>query len=150
MPKVRWALIFLLLASAASAQEAGLAVVRVVDGDTLDVERIGVVRLIGVDTPETVDPRKSVQYFGRDASDFLTKLVDGKRVRLEYDQQRKDTFNSSTSKSSARWSGRPAKPHADSGRQNARPPQLSTSHGPGRSITPPGAGTWRAARFPCR
>jgi endonuclease YncB( thermonuclease family) len=50
------------------------------------------VRLIGVDTPETKDPRKPVQYFGKEASAFTQRLVEGKRVRLEYDQQRADKY----------------------------------------------------------
>jgi micrococcal nuclease len=48
--------------------------------------------MIGVDTPETVDPRRPVERFGREASDFLKRLVEGKRVRLEYDQQRLDVY----------------------------------------------------------
>jgi micrococcal nuclease len=68
-------------------------VTRVVDGDTVDVERIGRLRLIGVDTPETVDPRRPVQFFGKEASDFLKKMLDGRKVRLEYDQTRKDAYN---------------------------------------------------------
>lgn len=84
----------LLLPTIAFGQaEQHLLVTRVVDGDTVDVERIGRIRLIGVDTPETVDPRRPVQYFGKEASDFLKKMLAGQRVRLEYDQQRKDAYN---------------------------------------------------------
>lgn len=68
-------------------------VLRVVDGDTCVLDQIGKVRLIGVDTPETVDPRKPVQYYGKEASAFLRRLLDGKKVRIEYDQQRKDKYN---------------------------------------------------------
>lgn len=50
------------------------------------------VRLIGVDTPETKDPRKPVQYFGKQASLFTERLVEGRRVRLEYDQAREDRY----------------------------------------------------------
>ncbi len=66
---------------------------RVVDGDTIVVRGIGTVRLIGIDTPETVDPRKPVEYFGQEASIFLKRLVEGQTVRLEYDQQRTDRYN---------------------------------------------------------
>ena len=48
------------------------------------------VRLIGVDTPETVHPRKPVEYFGKEASAFTWRMVEGKKVWLEYDQQRAD------------------------------------------------------------
>ncbi len=64
-------------------------VTRAVDGDTLAIQIDGQrdkVRLIGVDTPETVDPRKPVQYFGKEASAFTHKMADGKTVRLELDQ----------------------------------------------------------------
>jgi micrococcal nuclease len=67
-------------------------VTRVIDGDTIVLERLGKVRLIGVDTPETVDPRRPVQRFGKEASDFTRHLVDGKRVRVEYDWNRKDKY----------------------------------------------------------
>jgi len=63
-------------------------VVKVVDGDTDDVLVDGKtvrLRLIGMDTPEVVDPRKPVQCFGRDASAEGHKLLDGQYVRLEYD-----------------------------------------------------------------
>ena len=65
---------------------------RVVDGDTIIVEKIGKVRLIGVDTPETKHPKKPVEYFGKEASAFTKRMVEGKKVRLEYDWQRKDKY----------------------------------------------------------
>ena len=67
-------------------------VTRFIDGDTVVVEGVGTVRLIGVDTPETVDPRRPVQYFGMEASDFTKQLATGKRVRLEFDQDRTDRY----------------------------------------------------------
>lgn len=63
-------------------------VVKVVDGDTIDVDIDGTIerlRLIGIDTPETVDPRKPVQCFGREASDKTKALLQGTHVRLEAD-----------------------------------------------------------------
>lgn len=64
-------------------------VTRVVDGDTIAVEdRSGKefkVRLIGMDTPETVDPRKSVECFGEEASRQLTQMVANQFVRMEDD-----------------------------------------------------------------
>lgn len=63
-------------------------VVRTVDGDTLVVAVEGrqeKVRLIGVDTPESVDPRRPVECFGREAARRTAELTDGKRVRLERD-----------------------------------------------------------------
>ena len=67
-------------------------VTRVIDGDTLVVRGIGTVRLIGVDTLETVDPRRPVQYFGKEASEFTHRMAQGKVVRLEFDVERKDRY----------------------------------------------------------
>ena len=61
---------------------------KVVDGDTIEIKRYGrieKVRLIGVDTPETLDPRKSVQCFGKEASDNTKKLLEGRKVKIEMD-----------------------------------------------------------------
>lgn len=80
-----------LLALAPAALDAQV-VERVVDGDTIVVRGVGRVRLIGVDTPETVDPRRPVEFFGQEASAFTKRLLEGKRVRLEYDQDRTDRY----------------------------------------------------------
>jgi micrococcal nuclease len=66
--------------------------VRAVDGDTLELDGGERVRLIGVDTPETVDPRRPVQYFGKEASAFTRRLAQGRSVRLEYDQETRDRY----------------------------------------------------------
>jgi micrococcal nuclease len=58
---------------------------RVIDGDTLVMENGERVRLIGVDTPETKHPNKPVEHFGKEAAAFTRRLVEGKRVRLEFD-----------------------------------------------------------------
>lgn len=66
----------------------------VVDGDTVEVWRDGRavrVRLIGIDTPEVVDPRKVVQCFGREASIEAHKVLEGKNVRLELDPTQGET-----------------------------------------------------------
>jgi endonuclease YncB( thermonuclease family) len=65
----------------------------VIDGDTIVVEGVGSVRLIGMDTPETVDPREPVQFFGSEASEFTRRMAEGKVVRLDYDWQRKDKYD---------------------------------------------------------
>ncbi len=60
----------------------------VVDGDTIRISRNGVeetLRLIGLDTPETRDPRKPVQCFGREASARAKNLLEGERVRIAQD-----------------------------------------------------------------
>lgn len=62
-------------------------VIHAVDGDTLLVEMTDgneeYVRLIGIDTPETVDERKKVQCYGPEASARMKELVEGKSVVLE-------------------------------------------------------------------
>src|SRR5215467_7166224 len=64
-------------------------VLRVVDGDTVDVQLddgpTQRLRLIGIDTPEVVDPRKPVQCFGREASAHAHELLDGQSVSIETD-----------------------------------------------------------------
>ncbi len=68
-------------------------VVRVVDGDTIDVMISGKkerIRLIGVNTPETVDPRKPVECFGKEASNKAKSLLTGKKVFLEKDDTQGD------------------------------------------------------------
>lgn len=64
-------------------------VVQVVDGDTIKVRLQGrtyTVRLIGIDTPETLDPRKAVQCYGPEASSFAKRLLNNKTVYLETDK----------------------------------------------------------------
>ncbi len=59
---------------------------RVIDGDTFVIDTGERVRLIGVDTPETVDPRTDVEWFGREASAALKGLIGGRRVCLKRDR----------------------------------------------------------------
>jgi micrococcal nuclease len=67
------------------ARDGPYRVVRVVDGDTVTVANGDTLRLIGIDTPETVDPREPVQCFGVEASRRAHVLLDGRSVELEYD-----------------------------------------------------------------
>ena len=66
---------------------------RVVDGDTVELENGEKVRYIGIDTPETLDPRKPIQCFGKEAAAKNRELVEGKRVRLEKDVTERDKYN---------------------------------------------------------
>ena len=68
---------------------------RVVDGDTVEARIDGEVedvRLIGVDTPETVKPGAPVQCFGPRASGFTHRLLEGRRVRLVFGVERRDAY----------------------------------------------------------
>jgi micrococcal nuclease len=77
----------------ASSSEAAVngpyyIVTKVVDGDTIDISYKGKVerlRLIGINTPEVVDPRKTVECFGREASENAKKLLTGQEVRVAAD-----------------------------------------------------------------
>lgn len=70
-------------------------IVDVVDGDTIKVKRLDgekidgkdkvTLRLIGINTPETVDPRRPVECFGKEASKYMKTLADGKVAALEFD-----------------------------------------------------------------
>jgi micrococcal nuclease len=74
---------------------AVVRVTRVVDGDTIEVRldgRVEDVRLIGVDTPETVKPDTPVQCFGERASHFTKRRLTGRRVRLAFGVERRDVY----------------------------------------------------------
>jgi endonuclease YncB( thermonuclease family) len=68
-------------------------VAAVIDGDTVKLVIDGkptTVRLIGIDTPETVHPTKPVEPYGKRANEFLHNLVNGGSVYLEYGSARTD------------------------------------------------------------
>jgi micrococcal nuclease len=70
-------------------------VIRVVDGDTLEVNLQGTkekVRLIGVDTPETVHPTIGEEPYGREASNFTKEKLTGQKVVLEFDVEERDRY----------------------------------------------------------
>lgn len=70
-------------------------VTRVVDGDTIEVDLNGAaekVRLIGVDTPETVHPTLGQEPYGKEASDYTRQKLTGKTVELEMDVQERDQY----------------------------------------------------------
>lgn len=66
---------------------------RVIDGDTIVLNNGEKVRLIGVDTPESVHPLKPVEYFSKEASEFTKRLVEGKEIKLGYDWQKRDKYD---------------------------------------------------------
>ena len=79
----------------AGSAEATARVIRVVDGDTVEARiggRVEDVRLIGVDTPETVKPGTPVQCFGERASHFTKRWLTGRRVRLVFGVERHDVY----------------------------------------------------------
>ena len=88
------------IAQAAESREtepAARQVARVVDGDTLVLSPNDKVRLIGVDTPETVHPKKTVECYGKEAKEFTSSAVAGQKIRLVLDdtnagRQHKDRY----------------------------------------------------------
>lgn len=74
-------------------KETLYSVVKVTDGDTLKVNIGGItetIRLVGMDTPETVHPTKPVECFGIEASNKAKELLSGKQVSLEADSTQGD------------------------------------------------------------
>jgi len=96
----RASLVLLVLAACSRAPAAAPTdqgvVVAVIDGDTVEVaigSRTERVRLLGIDTPESVDPNRPVECHGPEASALTGSLLpEGTAVRLERDQEARDRF----------------------------------------------------------
>lgn len=70
-----------------------IGVSRVIDGDTIEIDGNITVRLIGIDTPESVHPDESRNTeYGKIASEYTSELLTGKTVQLEYDTEITDTY----------------------------------------------------------
>jgi micrococcal nuclease len=81
---------------ATTENEVLITVLKVIDGDTVDIDIKGNterVRLIGVNTPETKHPTKPIECFGPEASAYLTQLLPkGTHVRMERDIEARDRY----------------------------------------------------------
>lgn len=75
-----------------SENQAETPVVKLIDGDTFEINSGIKVRLIGINTPETVDPRRPVQCYGTEAKNYVESLLENKVVRLEKDVSETDKF----------------------------------------------------------
>ena len=73
------------VAESREVEAAGRQVTHVVDGDTIVLSPKEKVRLIGVDTPETVHPKKMVKCYGKEATEFTRSMVAGQKIRLALD-----------------------------------------------------------------
>ncbi len=102
MLKVFYLLAFWLLVfgpeSVFAQQRTGLLEIsKFVDGDTFWVLKENgqkeKIRLIGIDTPEARRTgRSEVEYFGKEATDYVKRILTGRKVRLEYDVERYDRY----------------------------------------------------------
>lgn len=72
--------------------EMEATVKRVIDGDTFELANGERVRMIGVDTPETVKPNTPVQPYGKEASDYTKKLLTDQKVTLKFDVEPRDRY----------------------------------------------------------
>jgi micrococcal nuclease len=72
--------------------EGAYEVERVIDGDTILLTNHARVRLIGVNTPETVKPDQAKEPWGEEAKEFTRQFVVGGQVRLEFDRERQDKY----------------------------------------------------------
>jgi len=83
------------------AQESTATVYQVVDGDTIKVSfpdgtpASATIRFLGIDTPESKDPRKPVECFSKEATEYLEKLIGSKQVTLLSDTaaDNRDRYN---------------------------------------------------------
>jgi micrococcal nuclease len=77
-------------------QRQSATVIGVRDGDTIEVDlgngNFKTVRYIGIDTPESVDPRRAVECFGKEASNINNTLVMNKTIQLEKDVSETDKY----------------------------------------------------------
>lgn len=72
-------------------KETIVPVVEIVDGDTIKVQRDNeteTIRIIGIDTPETRDPRYPVQCFGEEATQRTKEILEGKTITLVTKEER--------------------------------------------------------------
>ena len=95
----------LVLTSCTQANYADILVSKVIDGDTLRLANGEKVRLLGIDTPEMYESDKlfrdaqrtgedieTIMAMGRETYNFTRGLVEGKRVRLEFDVEKRDKY----------------------------------------------------------
>ncbi len=78
--------------SGSIAQGTRSTVIRIIDGDTIEISDGRKVRYIGVDTPETHDPRTKLECYGKEATEKNRELVAGQEVILVRDISDTDQF----------------------------------------------------------
>lgn len=86
------------LASREQSTSGYYKVSKIIDGDTIEIDLDGKaerVRMIGINTPESVDPNRPVECLGKEAALEARKLLEGKQIRLKADisQDDRDKYN---------------------------------------------------------
>jgi len=73
-------------------EQTRTTVIRIVDGDTIELADKTILRYIGIDTPELHHPTKSIQCFGNEAMLKNKELVEGKDIIMEQDVSNTDRY----------------------------------------------------------
>lgn len=94
LPSVLFLLLVALLVAGLAEWREGRAVLvhKAIDGDTLLLATGEMVRLIGVDAPETDGPYTRAEPFGAQAAAFVREAAEGRRIRLEIGPERRDAY----------------------------------------------------------
>ncbi|MGI5891360.1 MAG: stalk domain-containing protein [Bacillota bacterium] len=95
--QVDWSGKDIIIKTETAAASKTYKIIKVIDGDTIEIDYNGTpekVRLIGIDTPESVHPdeQRNVPY-GKIAADFTKNQLQGEEVELEFDVQKRDKYN---------------------------------------------------------
>jgi len=115
-------------------------VTRVVDGDTVEARVEGEVedvRLIGVDTPETVKPGAPVECFGPRASRFTHRTLEGRVVRFVFGEERSDRYGRLLAYAYLARPAFPGSPHGKSRQRELFVNAALVRHGLARTLTIP-------------
>ncbi|MGQ9474147.1 MAG: thermonuclease family protein [Candidatus Caldatribacteriaceae bacterium] len=94
---ILWRYLFVLLVlflfySLLQKESEEYLVIRVLDGDTIELAGKEKVRYIGVDAPELGHSQKEAEYYAQEAYRINRELVEGKKVTLEFDVQKRDRY----------------------------------------------------------
>lgn len=95
--KIAFALLLILLGCSPTCDYSQIKVIKVIDGDTIELESGQLLRYIGIDTPEVRLKKEnhfvySPQPFALEAAEFNRKLVEGKNIEIEFDLEKKDRY----------------------------------------------------------
>ncbi|MCX5813842.1 MAG: thermonuclease family protein [Proteobacteria bacterium] len=65
---------------------------KIIDGDTVQLDTGEIVRYLGIDTPELFIKGGGAEFYAREAARYNKKLVFMKKIKLEFDAERKDHY----------------------------------------------------------